>query len=84
MLDVSKKERDKQIDEANKAVKQRQPLENAEAVSYREALLQRSKRRKVIDPTTGSEVEIDDANKDFLKAVKDPQVIHLIALKNMD
>jgi len=83
MLDENKKERDRQIDEANKAEKQGRLQENADAVPHR-ATPQRSKRREVTDPTTGKDVEIDDVNKDFLKAVKDPQVIHFLVLKTMN
>lgn len=84
MLDQNKRERDRQIEEANKAGKQGQLGENGEAVPHKAALFQRSRRRRVTDPTSGREVEIDDVNKDFLKAVKDPQVIHLVILKNVD
>lgn len=32
--------------------------------------------RKVVDPTTGREVEIDDVNKSFMDSVRNPTVSH--------
>jgi hypothetical protein len=31
-------------------------------------------RKKVTDPTTGRQVEIEDVNEDFMRAVEDPKV----------
>jgi hypothetical protein len=85
MLDDNKRERDRQIDEADKTEKQERPQENADAVPPGATHPQRSKkRREVTDPTTGRDVEIDDVDKDFLKAVKDPQVVDVPSIKEYE
>jgi hypothetical protein len=36
-------------------------------------------RKAATDPTTGKEVEIEDVNKDFMRAVEDPKVSVLVS-----
>lgn len=69
-LDADKKERDKKINE------QAQSKNTGEAVDHVNA--QKTKvpesRKVVTDPVTRKEVTIEDVNKDFMKAVDNPQV----------
>ena len=69
-LDKDKRDRDRQIDEQNKLNEQQhgghvKPHKNAP---------KQTGGKKVTDPTTGKEVMIEDVGKDFMKAVRDPQV----------
>ncbi|KAM5470646.1 hypothetical protein MauCBS54593_003687 [Microsporum audouinii] len=71
-LDVGKAERDKRIDE--EARKNEKPPPSS-AVPHRKPVpAHKSKGRVVTDPTTGAKVEIDDVGKEFMKAVKAPQL----------
>jgi hypothetical protein len=81
MLNEKERERQKRIKEANEAEKQGQLQDDAETIPHRANLRQRSEGRKVTDPTTGRDVEIDDVNKHFLKAAKDPQVTYLVVIR---
>lgn len=70
-LDKDKRERDRHIDEQNKSNEQQhkggvQPHQNAP---------KQTDGKTVTDPTTGRQVVIEDVGKDFMKAVRDPQVI---------
>lgn len=74
-LDAGKAERDRQIDEEvrKKTTPQKQPT--GAAVPHRKPVPKtKAKGRVVTDPTTGTEVEIDDVDENFMKAVRDPQV----------
>lgn len=74
-LDAGKAERDRQIDEEarKKPTPQKQPT--GAAVPHRKPVPKtKTKGRVVTDPTTGTEVEIDDVDENFKKAVRDPQV----------
>ncbi|EEQ84909.1 C2 domain-containing protein [Blastomyces dermatitidis ER-3] len=81
-LDQEKEERDRQIDEAAKLKqkrgqdKQKQNGEQDEdtEVTAHTPLQPRKRGRKVIDPTTGREVEIDDVGDEFMATVKEPQL----------
>ncbi|EEH45524.1 uncharacterized protein PADG_01674 [Paracoccidioides brasiliensis Pb18] len=82
-LDKQKKERDKQIDEANKLQEEEdhnkrkqkeQPDEDTDVTPHHATLQPRKRGRKVTDPTTGREVEIDDVGEDFIAAVKEPML----------
>jgi hypothetical protein len=64
-LDKDKKERDRQIDEQN------QP---SVAAPHKKETRKVSNWKTVTDPTTGKQVEIEDVGKEFMKAVKNPQV----------
>ncbi len=70
-LDKDKRERDRQIDEQNKLYEQQhhgsvKPHKNAPKPTG---------GKTVTDPTTGKQVVIEDVGKDFMKAVRDPQVL---------
>ncbi|EGD90977.1 hypothetical protein H112_01565 [Trichophyton rubrum D6] len=74
-LDAGKAERDRQIDEEvrKKTTPQKQPT--GAAVPHRKPVPKtKAKGRVVTDPTTGTEVEIDDVDENFMKAVRDPQL----------
>lgn len=69
-LDSDKKQRDRKIDELNRT-------QNHEgAKPHRQTPTGKAETRKrVTDPVTGKEVEIEDAAIDPMQAVKDPQVL---------
>ena len=69
-LDKDKKERDKKIDADNKTAEQNR---NGEIQPHQNAPKQTG-GKTVTDPTTGKQVVIEDVGKDFMKAVRDPQV----------
>ncbi|PGH36871.1 hypothetical protein GX50_00329 [[Emmonsia] crescens] len=82
-LDEQKEERDRQIDEAKKLKREEERNwqkqkseqdEGTEATSHHTPLQPRKRGRKVTDPTTGREVEIDDVGEDFMATVKEPQL----------
>ncbi|KAF3481358.1 uncharacterized protein GIQ15_04117 [Arthroderma uncinatum] len=73
-LDAGKAERDKQIDEEAKKKTTPPNQPSAAAVPHRKPTAPKSKGRLVTDPTTGAQVEIDDVGKEFMKAVKEPQL----------
>ncbi|KAK2850671.1 hypothetical protein FQN49_005438, partial [Arthroderma sp. PD_2] len=74
-LDAGKAERDRRIDEeAKKKVTTPQRPPSSAAVPHRKPTTPKSKGRVVTDPTTGTEVEIDDVGQDFMNAVKEPQL----------
>lgn len=70
-LDRDKKRRDAEIDEALKA-----NTGNGEVKAHQNEMRNRnSKSRKTVrDPVTGKDVEIEDIDLDFKKAVDDPTV----------
>lgn len=76
-LDKDKKERDRQIEEAEK-LKQQKKRESrgGDAVPHRpsEENAKGSRGRTVRDPTTGRDVEIEDVDKGFTESVQDPKV----------
>lgn len=71
-LDRDKKDRDRRIDEERK----RQKLQTqGEVTPHTNADTRIPKSAQTVtDPTTGHEVVIEDANKDFLKASQNPKV----------
>jgi hypothetical protein len=71
-LDKDKKQRDSQIEEQLKA-KQGQ---RGDAQDHKDGQPTGTPgtRKTVTDPTTGKEVQIEDVNADFMKAVENPQV----------
>ncbi|PGG99625.1 hypothetical protein AJ80_09320 [Polytolypa hystricis UAMH7299] len=80
-IDEDKQERDRQIDEEvrkgeaeDARWKLQREEEGTDATAHTAPLVPRRKGRKVRDPTTGREVEIDDVGKQFMRAVKDPQI----------
>ncbi|EEP80240.1 conserved hypothetical protein [Uncinocarpus reesii 1704] len=85
-LDKDKKDRDKQIDEAEKAHQEAQKHQSrdqrrlpgrdkeTEAPPHSPAPSVKNRRRTVTDPTTGREIEIDDVGKEHMKAVEEPKV----------
>lgn len=69
-LDTDKKERDARIEktraaQAQNEVTDHKPTQAAELAGA---------RKTVTDPTTGREVDIEDVNKDFMKAAEHPHV----------
>ena len=68
-LDKNKKDRDRQLDEQSKQSK-KPTSQSLQDIANRDG------GKAVTDPTTGKEVVIEDAGKDFMKTVKDPQVWH--------
>ena len=68
-LDRDKKDRDAKIDAEIKAQKKEGVKDHRN-----EPTRKKGKGRMVTDPVTGNEVEIEDVNTDFMKAVEDPQV----------
>lgn len=75
-LDADKKERDKKIND------QMQNKNAGEAVDHVnvQKLKAPESRKVVTDPVTGKEVTIEDVNKDFMKAVINPQVGRLMCV----
>lgn len=67
-LDADKKDRDAKINEQMKAPTDIQDHKPRKPVGVK------GTRKTVTDPTTGKEVEIEDVNKDFMRAVEDPKV----------
>ena len=67
-LDKDKKARDAKINERMGQGSDVQPHKPGRSVGVP------STRKKVTDPVTGREVEIEDVNADFMKAVDDPKV----------
>jgi hypothetical protein len=77
-LDTNKRDRDKEIDEARRLEREREKSQrgkDAEAVPHKSAPAKKHGRRKVTDPTTGKEIEIDDVGKEYMKAVEQPRVL---------
>jgi hypothetical protein len=70
-LDKDKRERDRQIDEQNKSHEQN----NKGEVKAHTNAPKQTGGKTVTDPTTRRDVVIEDVGKDFMKAVRDPQVI---------
>jgi hypothetical protein len=69
-LDADKKERDARIEENLRAKR----AENG-VIDHKPSQATKSGTRKVVtDPTTGRNVEIEDVNKDFMKAADNPIV----------
>lgn len=67
-LDKDKAERDRQINEQQKAKKAGvQPHQNAQRAP-------KASQREVTDPTTGNEVRIEDVGEEMMGAVKDPKL----------
>lgn len=74
-LDKDKKERDRKIDEKKKQKNQEHEKSREDAAEKGERASGSSQRsRKVTDPTTGREVEIEDVGEDFMNSAKDPKV----------
>lgn len=78
-LDRDKKERDKQIDEQQRANKTqatpKKQQQDGDAVEHQEQeLAVKGSQKKVKDPTTGREVVIEDVNQNTMENVKNPMV----------
>ena len=73
-LDKDKRERDRKLDEQSIALKKAN--QNGEANPHKEQQLGiKGTQKRVTDPTTGREVVIEDASKDMMKQVENPQVL---------
>ncbi len=72
-LDRDKKDRDRRIEEERR--NQAQQKAGVDATPHKSTHAAKSETRQTVhDPTTGKEVVIEDVNKDFMKASKDPKV----------
>lgn len=74
-LDRDKKERDAKIDADLRANKNNKEITQHQGESTHLA----GYGRVVTDPVTGKEVQIDDVNTDFAKAVENPTVCSLVS-----
>ena len=73
-LDKDKKGRDAKLDESRTA-QQGQGQANNDATPHRETRAGKAGTLKTVhDPTTQNEVQIEDVNQDFMKAVENPQL----------
>lgn len=72
-LDKDKKERDKQIDEELKR-RQQHPQNEGQSLDQEAADVQKKGTRRVTDPVTGKQIEIEDVQKQYLEESKDPKV----------
>lgn len=70
-LDRDKRDRDQKLDDIRKESNQAQSdvKPHTETHAGKEGT-----RRTVHDPTTGKDVQIEDVDANFMKAVEDPQV----------
>ena len=73
-LDKDKRERDRQIDEQNKASRKQKGEVKPHVNEPNKA---QKNWKTVTDPTTGKEVQIADVDKEFMKSVEDPMVRHM-------
>ena len=70
-LDKDKKERDAKVEERRR----QQKLGGSDAQPHQETKAGKPGSMKTVtDPTTGSQVQIEDVDKDFMKAAEDPQL----------
>jgi len=70
-LDKDKRERDKALDEQNKARR----AQNGDAVVHHNETKQEGINQKVVtDPTTGNQVTIEDVNKNMIERARDPML----------
>jgi hypothetical protein len=78
-LDAEKKHRDARIE-----AELRDNQLDGEVTDHRQGQLTGVKgtRKTVTDPTTGKEVQIEDVNTDFMKAVNDPTVSGTILVRH--
>jgi hypothetical protein len=74
-LDADKKARDTKINEDMKG----KGTSDVQDHKPRKPIGVKGTRKTVTDPTTGKEVEIEDVNKDFMRAVEDPKVSVLLS-----
>lgn len=91
-LDVEKKERDRRIDEDDKARKQRAALKQheqyksgrpndgsqADVMAHEAREVAQANVRMVTDPTTGKEIGVEDQGPSSMEAVKNPKVCYNI------
>lgn len=93
-LDVEKKQRDKQIDEEEKARKQRaaalkqkeqsksgstDDATQAEVKAHEAREVAQANVRMVTDPTTGKEIGVEDQGPSSMETVKNPKVCHIMS-----
>jgi hypothetical protein len=76
-LDRGKKERDRQLDEAEKMKTQGV---SDDLTPHKNQLTAKRGQKIVTDPTTGREVVIEDVGKDMMNAAKDPKVFSFFVL----
>ena len=70
-LDKDKRDRDQKLDESRRQLDQPQ----SDVKAHRETKAGKEGTRKTVhDPTTGKEVQIEDVDASFIKAVENPQV----------
>lgn len=81
-LDRDKKERDRRIDEENRAKKQHAKQggagqdggKNGEAVAHQAREVSQANVRTVTDPTTGRDIGVEDQDEKSMDAIRDPKV----------
>ena len=76
-LDKEKRDRDKGLDERRKAEQQNKSHGGSEVKPHTPGSAIAGKegtRKTVTDPTTGNQVQIEDVDANFMKAVEDPQL----------
>ena len=72
-LDKDKRDRDQRIDEEIKR-RQQEAQDRGESFDHEAARLEKKGTRRVTDPVTGKEIEIEDVQKHYLKEAQDPKV----------
>ena len=73
-LDKDKKERDRQIDEQNKLRADKAKYGEVKPHVEEPPAAVKGSQKQVTDPVTGNTATIENVNKDFMKAVDDPQL----------
>ncbi|KAK4695108.1 hypothetical protein P7C71_g2584, partial [Lecanoromycetidae sp. Uapishka_2] len=74
-LDKDKKNRDAKLEELRKLERQAGGPGTSDAQPHQETKAGKPGTMKTVhDPTTGNEVQIEDVDKDFMKAVEDPKL----------
>ena len=74
-LDKEKRTRDKDLDERRTAEQQRKSQGRGEATPHTPTKAGKEGTLKTVtDPTTGNQVQIEDVDASFMKAVEDPQL----------
>lgn len=68
-------ETQRQKEQEDNVRKQHREKEDTDAAPHTAPIAPRSAGRRVRDPTTGRDIEIDDVGKEFMKAATDPQVL---------
>lgn len=73
-LDRDKKDRDREIEQREKARKQDPNGTQGDAQPHKEIPHAKDHQKVVTDPTTGHQVAIENVNKEMIENAKNPQV----------